>query len=115
MLEDRFIFHTIVNINPQIILDPVLVTCMQRIFDWANQQGLQGKKVDGLQFIESTTNAMSDPFNQMIKARCRIHVNEKEFELVKENYKNKWKSYCEDLGISSEGIEKIIDEKANNA
>ncbi len=112
MPEDRFIFHTIVDISPQIILDPVLVMCMQRIFDWANQQGLQGKKVDRLQFIQPTTNVMSDPLNQMIKARCRIHLSEKEFQFVKENYK---KSCCNDLGISSEETEKTIDEQENNS
>lgn len=62
MNDHLFIHHTILNINHEIPLDPVLVMCMQKIFDWANEQGLAGKKVYALEFKEP------------------LQVTEKEFE-----------------------------------
>jgi len=42
--------HIIANLNGQIIKDPVLMMAMQRIFEWANMQGLLGIKTVNLKF-----------------------------------------------------------------
>ena len=100
------------NINPQVTLDPILIMAFKHIFDWANNEGLAGRRVSHLEIKEPTTNDMFDPLSQHIRVLCQLWLNEEQFEAVKDKYKKSWSAYCEDMGISPDKIHEYIDKSA---
>jgi len=50
-VKDHWLRKNLLYVNSEIVADPTLITCMQHMFDWANEQGLNGVKVRGLMYI----------------------------------------------------------------
>ncbi len=61
----EWIPHKILHINEFIHEDPVLMEYMKLIFNWANEMGLQGKKVSGLSITKP------DTFNRFFTIWCK--------------------------------------------
>lgn len=57
--------------------DPVFMTCMRLAFQWANDMGLQGKKVHSLTLQKPDPNKY-DPIRQQKSLWCKIECEEDE-------------------------------------
>lgn len=78
MSEQRYpVLKTIFSISPQVemVKDPVVLFAFQKLFEWANNEGLAGRAVEGLEFV---LPRVVDPFSEHIKARCLVWMNEEE-------------------------------------
>lgn len=64
-----YIPHRLIVMNHIFEIDPVLLRCIQLAFDWANEQGLQGKKCYGLH-IEPPS--LANPLSQQSSLWCRF-------------------------------------------
>lgn len=107
------IYHTILYMTEQAVLDRVMIMCFERIFVWANQAGLDGIKVEGLKFIEpKPESAMSDPLNNKIAVRCIKHVTEEQYNTTHDQYKKSWQEYARDLGIDEHFLDEYLDERS---
>jgi len=69
MENKEFETHTILLINDRINDDPVLMHAIKLLFDWANEAGLNGIKVNNLEFIE---------FNSGYLANCNQYKGKRE-------------------------------------
>jgi len=76
----------ILNINEQVQFtkDSSIIFAFRRLFEWANEEGLHGRKVSGLDFEMPNINSMSDPLRQYIRATCLVWLTEKELEAYKD-------------------------------
>lgn len=94
-----YISHQLMVICDQISLpDDILMMCMERAFDWANQMGLEGKKVSNLSL--QGPNFLDDPLAQQSVISCQIECTLDERKLwddqQKFNYQQAVRSLLED-------------------
>ncbi len=68
--------YNLMRMSTQVELDPVMVMSVKHMFEWANQEGLRGKRVSGLQFIKPEDNPMGP--QGYIMVNCIVHENERE-------------------------------------
>jgi hypothetical protein len=73
----HFKSHLLLNINDQIHKDPVFIMCMKHVFHWANEMGLQGKRVADLRLVEPDPNEWN-PLHQRSTIWCKIECTEEE-------------------------------------
>ncbi len=73
MNDLRYKETKIVTINDQITKDPIVFKVMEYIFEWANEMGLQGKKVKDFR-IEYDNGI----FKTKIDLKCQLQINEEE-------------------------------------
>ena len=57
--------------------DPIFCSCMQKAFQWANEMGLNGKKVSGLH-IQTRDFEDMNPLSPHIIIWCQIECTEEE-------------------------------------
>jgi len=58
-------------------LDPILVTAMQHLFQWANEEGLKGQKVSALtikKFMEDCDPF--DPIGNTVMVNCLVWIKD---------------------------------------
>lgn len=72
----NYIDKQILLINPKIVKDPVLVKCMEKLFEWANQAGLNGQKVSDLTIQDPDPLSFSYYYTVWCKMECREDENE---------------------------------------
>lgn len=80
MSEQRYpVLKTIFTISSQVemVKDPVILIAFQKLFEWANNEGFAGRKVEGFEFI---LPRVVDPFSEHIKVRCLVWMNEEELK-----------------------------------
>jgi hypothetical protein len=73
----NYIPRCLMVLNDQIQKDPVLVQCMRLAFDWANQAGLDGKRVCELTLVEPDPENYS-PLRQQSALWCKIECTDEE-------------------------------------
>ena len=73
--------HEIVRINQNVNLDlcPVLNETFQRIFVWANEMGLEGKRTTGFRFLNSKEAIIPTPYHS-IRCQVKAELSKKIFQ-----------------------------------
>lgn len=67
----HYLTRHLLSVNEQIQLDPTLIMCMQKLFDWANEMGRQGIKVSHLTVVPPRTDScISQPCTIWCKQEC---------------------------------------------
>jgi hypothetical protein len=113
MESNLFFYKTILNVSDQIVEDPVLLMAMSHLFEWANREGLNGRKVCGLKLV-SPSNPWHNPMDCYKKFRCIVYVTREEFEIIKEQHKDAWRAWCRDMGIDENAADEAVDQRARN-
>jgi hypothetical protein len=73
-MENSYIPCCILRLNKQIERDPVLIQAMRLVFDWANKNGLAGKKVYNLKLDDPS----ADPLSLSYGLWCMVECTEEE-------------------------------------
>lgn len=74
----HFILRHLLTVNQNIHKDPVMLTCMQKLFEWANEAGLKGQKVYGLIMPDPNPN---DPLDSVYRIWCKMECTEEQKEV----------------------------------